>query len=80
VTTIVRIWGGGGASRFGKSSGCTRLRLWYALVSDLDFVGMLVSRIGGGSDVGFRPFVVHPPSCRGGRYHTIRTIGLEIYA
>jgi len=31
---------------------------------------MLVSRIGGGSGVGFRPFVVHPPSCQGGRYHT----------
>jgi hypothetical protein len=25
--------GGGGVSRVGKSSGCTRLRLWYALVS-----------------------------------------------
>jgi hypothetical protein len=31
---------------------------------------MLDSRIGGGSGVGFRPFVVHPPSCRGGRFHT----------
>ena len=35
-----------------------------------DFVGTLVSRIGGGSGVGFHPFVVHPPSCRGGRFHT----------
>ena len=34
-----------------------------------DFVGMLVSWIGGGSGMGFRPFVVHPPSFRGGRYH-----------
>ena len=24
---------GGGVSRVGKSSGCTRLQLWYALVS-----------------------------------------------
>ena len=62
--------GGGGVSRVGKSSGCTRLRLWYALVSNLDFVGMLVSRIGDGSGVGFCPFVVPPPSCRGGRFHT----------
>jgi len=37
---------------------------------NLDFVGMLVSRIGGGSGVSFRPFVVHPPSCGGGRFHT----------
>ena len=35
-----------------------------------DFVSMLVSRIGGVSGVGFRPFVVHPPSCRGGGFHT----------
>jgi len=34
-----------------------------------DFVGMLVSQIGGGSGVGFCPFIVHPPSCWGGRYH-----------
>ena len=39
---------------------------------NLDFVGMLISRIGGGSGVGFRPFVVHPPSCRGGRFHTTK--------
>ena len=39
-------------------------------VPKLDFVGMLVPRIGGGSGVGFRPFVVHPPSCWGGRFHT----------
>ena len=31
---------------------------------------MLVPRIGCGSRVGFRPFVVHPPYCRGGRFHT----------
>jgi hypothetical protein len=31
---------------------------------------MLVSQIGGGSGVGFRLFVVHPPSWRGGRFHT----------
>ena len=37
---------------------------------NLDSVGVLVSWIGGGSGVGFRPFVVHPPSCRRGRYHT----------
>ena len=30
---------------------------------------MLVSQIGSGSGVGFRPFVVRPPSCRGVRYH-----------
>ena len=34
-----------------------------------DFIGILVSRIGGGSGVGFSPFVVYPPSCQGGRYH-----------
>jgi len=68
VSAIVRIWGGGGGSRVGKSSGCTRLRLWYELVSNLDSVGLLVSRIGGGLGVGFRPFVVHPPSCRDGKY------------
>ena len=71
VSAVVRIWDGWGVSRVGKSSGCTRLRLWYALVSNLDFVGMLVSRIGCGSGVGFRPFVVPPPSCRGGRFHTV---------
>ena len=69
VSAIVRSWWVGG-SRVGKSSGYTRLRLWYELVSNLDFVGTLVSRIGGGSGVGFRPFVVHPPSCRGGRFRT----------
>jgi hypothetical protein len=69
---LLFVFGGWGVSRVGKSSGCTRLRLWYALVSNLDFVGMLVSRIGGGSGVGFRPFVVHPPSCQGGRFHTSR--------
>ena len=42
---------------------------WYRALLTY-FIGMLVSRIGGGSGVGFRPFVVHPPSCRGGRYHT----------
>ena len=33
VSAVVRIWGGGGVSRVGKSSGCTRLRLLYALMS-----------------------------------------------
>ena len=32
VSTIVRIWGGGFS--VGKSSGCTCLLLWYALVSN----------------------------------------------
>jgi len=41
------------------SCGCYRALL-------ADSVSMLVSWIGGGSGVGFRPFVVHPPSCRGG--------------
>jgi len=31
---------------------------------------MLVPWIGGGSGVVFRPFVVLPPSCWGGRFHT----------
>ena len=37
---------------------------------DLDFVGMLVSRIDNGSGVGFRPSVVHPSgdfACNSGR-------------
>jgi len=38
---------------------------------NLDFVGMLVSRIGDGSGVGFRPFVVPPPSWRGGKFHSV---------
>jgi len=33
VPTVVRIWGVGGVSRVGKSSGSTRLGLWCALVS-----------------------------------------------
>ena len=40
------------------------------VIPNLDFVGTLVSLIGGGSGVGFRPFVVPPPSCRVGRFHT----------
>ena len=38
-------------------------------VPNLDIVGMLIPRIGGGSGVGFRPFAVPPPSCRGGKFH-----------
>ena len=35
------------------------------------FAGMLVSRIGCGSGgLGLRPFVVYPPSCWGGGFHT----------
>ena len=30
---LLFVFGGWGVSRVGKSSGCTRLRLWYALVS-----------------------------------------------
>ena len=35
--SFLGVWG---FSLVGKSSGCTRLRLWYELVSNLDFVGM----------------------------------------
>ena len=67
VSTIVRIWGGGGFH------GLVNLLVALVFVYDmpnLDFVFMLVPRIGGASGVGFRPFVVPPPSCRGGRFHT----------
>jgi hypothetical protein len=53
----------GGLYKLQSSCGCYRALL-------TDSVGMLVSWIGGGSGVGFRPFVVHPPSCRGGRFRT----------
>ena len=64
-----RILGGGGFFRW------KFFRLHYSSVMvcarvNLDFVGMLVSRLGGESGVGFRPFVVYPPSCRGGWFHT----------
>ena len=50
---------------------------WYRALLTY-FIGMLVSRIGGGSGVGFRPFVVHPPSCQGGRYHNPTAQSREI--
>ena len=63
------MFGGWGVSRVGKSSGCTRLLLWYALVSTSVILNQCIKT---------RFLVCTSSSVRVGV--KVCTVGLEIYA
>jgi len=82
VPTVVRIRGGGGVALvdlqvplvFGYEKGSCHLDFCRG-------VGLPDRRRVRG--LGLRPFVVYPPSCRGGRFcktKTVKTVVLEVYA